>query len=267
MPGDCIWAAGLVENLFLFEKHSLFQKGIVGMQRKIPSVSSNPWWIQTARWLALAGVVGPILFAVVVTLLGFLSPGYSPISESISTLGVGGISSGLANASGFFCGVLLLAFAIGFFLLMAPVLQQGWRVTCLVLLLLSGIGLISPAIFPAAPATVTLHWILAWFGFFAFLVACIVVGSQWLRMRPWRGYGWYSLLIAFALLAIILSVRFVPGARLGVGLFERALFFVLFLWYIVIGWRLFAWGGPSILEDSPQGHKREPGQPRGERSN
>jgi hypothetical membrane protein len=220
------------------------------MHGNISSAPSNPWKRRVARWLALAGVVGPIFFAVGVTLLGLLHPGYSPVSESMSTLGVGGPYAGLANALGLICGVLLLAFAIGFFLLMSPILRQGWRVTCLVLLLFSGIGLAGPAIFPAAPATVTLHWTVAWFGFFAFLVACIIVGSQWVRVRHWRGYGWYSLLIALMLLAIILSVRFVPGARLGVGLFERALFFVLFLWYVVIGWRLFARGGSPSLEDS-----------------
>jgi hypothetical protein len=79
----------------------------------------------------------------------------------------------------------------------------------------------------------------------------------------WRGYGWYSLLIALMLLVIILGVRFLPGAGLGVGLFERAIFLVLFLWYVVIGWRLFVLGGSSKLEDSPQGHKREPEQLRG----
>jgi hypothetical membrane protein len=184
----------------------------------------------------------------------------------MSTLGVGGTEAGLANTLGIFCGVLLLAFAIGFFLLMSPILRPGWRVACLVLLLLSGMGLISPAIFPAAPATVTLHWTLAWLGFFAFFVACIIAGSQWLRVRQWRGYGWYSLLIALLLLGIILSVRFVPGARLGVGLFERALFFVLFLWYVVIGWRLFARGGSPTLKDSLEGHRHGSGQPRGEKS-
>jgi hypothetical membrane protein len=220
------------------------------MHRNISSTPSMRWKKQVARWLALSGVVGPIIFAVVVTLLGLLRPGYSPVNESISTLGVGGLYAGLANAIGFLCGVLLLAFAIGFFILMAPILRLGWRVTSLVLLLLSGMGLISPAIFPAAPATVSLHWMLAWVGFFAFLVACIVVGSQWVRVRHWRGYGWYSLLIALLLLLIILGVRFLPGAGLGVGLFERALFFVLFLWYVVIGWRLFARGG-SLNDDDP----------------
>ncbi len=35
---------------------------------------------------------------------------------------------------------------------------------------------------------------------------------------------------------------------------------LFFLWYVVIGWRLFVTGGSSKLEDSPQGHKREPEQ-------
>jgi hypothetical protein len=41
------------------------------------------------RWLALAGVVGPILFIALFTLAGLLRPGYSAIRDAISDLGIG----------------------------------------------------------------------------------------------------------------------------------------------------------------------------------
>ncbi len=58
-------------------------------QARTSSVPSLQQRNLTARWLALARVVGPILFVGVFTLAGFLRPGYSPIHQAISDLGVG----------------------------------------------------------------------------------------------------------------------------------------------------------------------------------
>jgi len=42
------------------------------------------------RLLALGGITGPVLFAVVVLVLGALRPGYSHLQHFISELGVAG---------------------------------------------------------------------------------------------------------------------------------------------------------------------------------
>jgi hypothetical membrane protein len=41
------------------------------------------------RWLALCGVLGPVVYLVTFTVAGFLRPGYSPIHQAVSDLGVG----------------------------------------------------------------------------------------------------------------------------------------------------------------------------------
>jgi len=204
-----------------------------------------------ARYLALAGVVGPILFVVVFTVAGFLRPGYSPIRQSISALGVG-TNAWLGNADAVVFAVLLLAFALGFFLSMYRVMRTGWLVAFLVLFVLSCVGIINAAIFPAASGTSGLHWLIGFLpAFLAPVAAYLVVGKEWLRMRNWHGYGWYSLATAAAsALFILLSFALLaprratggPATSVG-GLVERILVLITFAWPVVIGWRLFVLEG------------------------
>src|SRR6266508_2188525 len=79
---------------------------------------------ETARWLALGAVAGPVLFTLAWFILGFLSPGYSlfgiqiapysPISQPISGLGLGPTGP-FMNAAFVLSGLLLLAGVIGIF--------------------------------------------------------------------------------------------------------------------------------------------------------
>lgn len=219
------------------------------MQENVTFASSKPWWKQAVRWLALAGVVGPILFVVVFTLAGFLRPGYSPVRQAVSDLGIG-MNAWLENTNVLVFGVLQLAFAFGFFLGMRQVIRKGWLLTCLVLLFLSGVGSINSGIFTEAPATVTLHWTLGFLLVVLPLVmACAIAGWRWLSLSGWRGYAWYSLLTALGtVMCILLSFVFlaprspISGARIG-GLMERVLGLVVLAWYVVVGWRLFVLAG------------------------
>ena len=159
--------------------------------------------------------------------------------------------------------MLQLAFAIGFFLGMRQVIRKGWLLTCLVLLILSGVGSINSGIFTEAPATVTLHWTLGFLLVVLPLVmACAIAGWQWLRLSGWRGYAWYSLLTALGtVMCILLSFVFlaprspISGARIG-GLMERVLGLVALAWYVVVGWRLFVLAGPHPAAAVPAGQAR-----------
>ena len=173
------------------------------MQENFSSALSDPGDKRIARWLALAGVVGPILFVADFTIAGFLRPGYSPIRQSISTLGVG-TNVWLVDGGTAIFAVLLFAFAIGFFLGMRQIMRKGGRVACLVLLLLASIGIFNAAIFTATPGTAVLHWTIGFLlAFLAPVAACLVASWQWRRVRDWRGYGWYSLATALAAVMLI----------------------------------------------------------------
>jgi hypothetical protein len=52
-------------------QNAFIQKEVSSMQEKGPFAPSKLRWNQAAHWLALAGVVGPILFVVVFTLPAF----------------------------------------------------------------------------------------------------------------------------------------------------------------------------------------------------
>src|SRR6266705_2995210 len=102
----------------------------------------------TYRWLALGAVGGPVLFTVVWLGLGFVSPGYtawgvhiapySPISQSISGLGLGPTGPYM-NAVFVLSGLLLIAGAVGVFR-QIPEMSGRSRWIATVLLALPGVG-------------------------------------------------------------------------------------------------------------------------------
>ncbi len=200
---------------------------------------------QIARWLALGGVVGPLLFSLAVTAGGIVRPGYSPLHQAVSDLGVGS-NAWLLNVSLVLLGILLVAFAVSFFLSLRPVLSRPWLWVCAVLLSCTGLGFADAGIFTEAPATLALHWMVG--------MPLLVLGSVGgffltglaLRRDPrWRAWSAYSL-IASAATVVLVAVMFwvfTPGSllaptRLG-GLMERALFFEILAWYVAFGWQLF----------------------------
>ncbi|HEY3034239.1 MAG TPA: hypothetical protein VGJ54_06230, partial [Streptosporangiaceae bacterium] len=55
-----------------------------------PRVPVSTRSVEAGGWLALlGGVVNPVAFVIIYTLVGALRPGYSPVHQSISDLGVG----------------------------------------------------------------------------------------------------------------------------------------------------------------------------------
>jgi hypothetical membrane protein len=212
----------------------------------------------TARWWLLAGVVGPLFFVIVYTLAGFLRPGYSPVHQAISDLGVG--SNGwLVDVSCVITGLLLIGFAVGFAALLRPVLSQGWRWLIAVLFALHGLGLVVAGIFTEAPSTVMIHWLVgADLAFFGPVIAFLIGGLLLRRTTQWRRWG-TTLLIGSLLTLVLLVITFwvfTPGTplaslKLG-GLMERALLIEIEVWYVALGWLLFALAGSRMKESTEQ---------------
>jgi hypothetical membrane protein len=146
------------------------------MPENVPFSSSKQSWNQAARWLALiGGVVNPIAFVLVYTVAGILRPGYSPIHQQISDLGVGPNGS-LLDTIGVLHGLLLIAFAVGFALSMRRVLNVGWRWSSAALLVLPGLMLVTAGIFTDAPSTVAIHSLASIVGLVSTMSAFIVIG-------------------------------------------------------------------------------------------
>jgi hypothetical membrane protein len=197
-----------------------------------------------ARWLALGGVVGPIVHVVAFTIAGALRPGYSPIHQAISDLGVGS-NGGWLDLVSAINGALLIGFSIGFALSMRSVLSWGWRWSSTALLALRGLASVTTATFTEAPATLRVHSLGSEVALVSSILAFFVVGLALLHKARWRGWGIYSLTASLVTLALaaFLFLAFSPAsplasAHLG-GLMERLVVIESYAWFVAFGWRLF----------------------------
>ncbi len=233
------------------------------MHENVSFASSKQVGKTVTRWWPLAGVVGPLLFIVVFTLAGFLRPGYSPLHQTISDLGVGS-NAWLVDVSCVITGLLLIGFAVGFALSLSPVLHQGWRWLIAILLALHGFGLAVAGIFTEAPSTVMIHWLVgANLGFFGPVVAFLVTGLALHRETRWSGWG-IALLIASFLTLVVIAIMFwvfTPGTplaslRLG-GLMERVVLIEIEVWYVALGWRLFVMARSHQQAGSPHAQENK----------
>jgi len=213
-----------------------------------PAALATP---DTARWLALGAVVGPILFTLAWFVLGFLSPGYtawgtriapySPISQGISGLGLG-ITAPFMNTAFVLCGLFLLAGVVGIFQTIREIGAVA-RLTCTVLFALSALGAAMDGIF-------TLESF--FFHFVGFLLACgtpvlsfLVTGFLLRRVPSFRRFGNWLLLaspltLALAVLFFLTFSPTVAGTQTGVaGLTERILAVEVQAWFVALGWLAF----------------------------
>jgi hypothetical protein len=205
--------------------------------------------------LLWAGIAGPILFVLVFTVDGALTPGYSAMREVVSFLELG--STGWIQRLNFMLtGLFFILFAFGFFQWTRPRSALGWRSVTTILIALSGVGLILAGLFlPDAPgsAQVSVHGVLHTISFsvvfLALGLACLFVGGRFIRTADWRIHGWYSLLTGlFPIIAALgnLYSSFVASnapntpftatsSQLAIGgLINRILILVAFAWYVIL---------------------------------
>ena len=163
------------------------------MQKSVAFASSTQSQNQAARWLTfIGGVVNLIVFVLIYTVAGMLRPGYSPIHQAISDLGVGP-NGPLHDAIAVVHALLLIAFVVGFALITRPVLRTGWLVFGAAFLVLRGLGGVTAGIFTEAPSTVAIHSLAALVSVVSMIRAFIVIWLGLYRAPQWRGWGTYSL--------------------------------------------------------------------------
>ncbi len=207
---------------------------------------------EITRWLALCGVLGPIMYAAAFTVASLIRPGYSQVHQAVSDLGVGS-NPLLLNGPGVALGLLLTAFVVGFFRSLGQALGDPWRWICAVLLALPGLGFAWASIFTEAPSTVAIHWMLGMpLLAIGSVVGFFVTGLRLRRLAGWGGWGAYSMIAGVATLAVIGTMFALWTTGLG-GLLERLLFLELLTWYVVFGWLLFRGTSPapSPVSSSP----------------
>jgi hypothetical protein len=221
---------------------------------------------ESARWLALGAVAGPVLFTLAWFVLGFLSPGYtlfgtliapySPLSQPISGLGLGPTGP-FMNAAFVLGGLMLLAGVIGVFRTKTATGRPAARWAWAALLALSPLGMVIAGIF-------TLEAVFAHLIGFLLAVATPVVSflaAGWfLRgIALWRRFGnWLLLGSPLTLVLVVLFfLAFDPaaaGAGVGVaGLTQRVLSVEVHAWFVAMGWLAFLRSKPVARRPHPLG--------------
>jgi len=180
--------------------------------------------------LAVCGIVGPITYTIVLTVLGSLWPGYNPISQYMSELGaVDAPHAIVMNALGF---QLLGIFMIGYGYGLHRGISKGWDSKIgVALIVIAGVNMVLVGFFPCDPSCVNVsstgirHSITATISSLAMTFGMLVVSLRLRKDSRWRSYWVFTL--AFAVVTIFLSPLpmfpiFSPWAgllqRLGMGL-------------------------------------------------
>lgn len=194
------------------------------------------------RLLAVCGIAGPIIYAAVVVVLGFLHEGYSHASQPMSELGADGAPYAIVmNTAGLpLLGLSMVAFASGLYLGISN--GRGSK-TGPALLAVSGAGLALTGAFPCDPACedVTtvgrLHGAFATTAATAMVLALLAMYARFRRDGRWRSYATCTL--ATAIVALPLSALYgfdvFEGWR---GALQRVSVALPLLWVEVVAVRL-----------------------------
>jgi hypothetical membrane protein len=195
--------------------------------------------------LAVAGIAGPVIFAVVALVQSLLRPERSLVADPISALAAG--PSGWVQDVNFLVfGLLMIAYAIGLHLGVRPTRRS---MVGLAFLVLSGVGLVWAGLFPSTDATGArwddrvLHIVAFPTTFLGAGIGLIVMSRRMAGDPRWRSLATYALATGIAMLLLLLAggglVR-VPGAPLHPwwGLFQWVLLAVWFPCMVVLALRL-----------------------------
>lgn len=169
--------------------------------------------IHTQRLLALCGMLAPILFTLVVVVLGAITPGYSHVRDVISVLGGTGAPYGVVQDANFVvCGVLLIAYAVGLHRGVAAGRGSRWGPGVLAL---AGAGLGGAGFFPVATGasisvidwsapTSTYHQLSSVVFFLGMIVGMYGLSRRFRHDPRWRGYDRYSRWASVVALGLVL---------------------------------------------------------------
>jgi hypothetical membrane protein len=147
--------------------------------------------------LVVAGVVGPVIYAIVLFVLGVLEPGYDPIGQSMSELGAVDAQYAIVmNTLGFpLLGLFFMLFAVGVNRGISG--GEGTRVGPF-LMIISGVFLILTGVFPCDSGCIDVTVIGGLHSLFATLAALTMIPVP-LAIVPriyddltWRRYVWFS---------------------------------------------------------------------------
>ncbi len=186
------------------------------------------------RFLAFCGVIAPIIFTVVLLILGFIHPDYNHVTQYISEFGaVDAPYALIMNTVGIpLLGVLIIAFA--FALDQGVNNGKGSKIGPL-LVGISGVSFVLCGIFICDPGCIPIstvgiiHGYMCFIAQFSLIFAPFFMFHRLARDDRWRNYQFYSLAFASVALFIVIMYKLISFGDL-VGMFQRISFGIPLLW-------------------------------------
>ncbi|HPH34228.1 MAG TPA: DUF998 domain-containing protein [Methanoregulaceae archaeon] len=190
---------------------------------------------------AACGMAAPLLFAVTTVAIGLATPGYDPVTQLVSELGIPGTPYATAmNSVGLIMtGILISVFASA----VHSVLSGGWKGALgAVLVAVAGISFVAMGIFHCDKGCIpttsggSLHLLFGMVALAAGLSAALLFSLVKARERGWNGYWQYSLFTGVLILVMLPLLLLHPDKA---GLVQRILIGLIFLWMEVLALRAY----------------------------
>ncbi len=206
-------------------------------------------------WVGLAGVAGVALLVLADVVGSLQRPDYSPISQTISDLGVGN-NGWLIDASLVVLGLCLTGVAVAFYRTVRPPRSGVLRFAATLLLACVGVGYLVAGVFPETQ--LQYHYTGAALVFLGSLLGFPTAGILLRRDPEWRSWGNRSLLASLVLVVLVGVMGYTFASytfdadglyRSGAwgGLMERIVFGVILLWFGVAGY--LSWHRGRSMQD------------------
>jgi hypothetical membrane protein len=227
------------------ETYSMSQNDADSHTSEEQPVAQIPWKRQKflTIFFAFITIATPLLFVIEFVINGLLRPGYSPMRQPISDLELGPLGW-TQNLTFVMCGLLFIIADAGIYLALYPIVGKTRSRVSLVLMILSGCGLVLGGLFTEGVSGHPVQWhdflhILGFHMLFDLLsIALFVIGLGLLKEVRWRSFGWYSLATGLLTLLLIFGPYFYHHGRwtapIG-GLLQRMMEIEAFVWYVVLG--------------------------------
>jgi len=193
--------------------------------------------------LAVCGILGPIIYTIVLTALGMMWPSYDPVSQYMSELGaVDAPHAIIMNTFGFsLLGIFFILFGFGLYL---GLRKHAVTTISIILIVVAGISMFAVGFFPCDPGcnnvtpTGIAHSLTATIPAIVMPIGILLSAYSLRKDHNWQGH-WWLLSLVFGVTSVLLSpLGMVPMLNSVRGLVQRIGIGIPLLWMEIMSIKL-----------------------------
>jgi hypothetical protein len=200
---------------------------------------------KTQKLLILSGIIGPIFFFTLLTILGFMWNDYNPIATGMSEIGANDSPfKDIMNYLGFsLLGIFIVIFSIGF----KAFFKRNLQITIvLILLLIGGIFMFSVGFLPCDPQCIDVTYIGELHSITSIISAILIPIAAMVSAYPiskiW-GKTWGSASFFLGALSIASGpIMFIEGFASFSGLIQRLGIGLSLFWIFIVSLKIYMEG-------------------------